>query len=1648
MLLSPLIFSKELHAQVYVSSFPEIQTLYQAGGQNNVSLSTDIFVGGQNLNSPGVDLDMAVNLDGNVLSFNSGGITLSGSDKELGFTNGKLYFDTGGTAISNSGGSVMRFSHVLADFANFHVNVMAKWWSAISGMAIINRDDSFLSIDDSVLNFYNCSSWNETDEHQLTSVGVINNHLSNLTINNSILNFLSNKDIIAQQDAASAFAVAGVITNFCSTMTITASTMTFSDNITSAWSNWPNNGVNAGSQINNQYSFMEITDSVLIFSSNTSFGNSQNETNVVVSGMLMNYNYTFGSVTDSYFDVNSRVSTMKIVNSILTFTDNYSVAPARAYTNYNSLHGAITNAYLGSNMIFQDSRINITSNTARGILNVNGGQMDFINTDIDIINNSAAGEGGGILNLRYVIEGIGDHSEEIDAPNISEMRFVNSNINFVNNIADNGSAIANKDHGAIYTPTTPVSITFSSSSVSFSMHGGASVIYNYVKYDRTHDAIINFINSDVKFATNTATLIYNDAGTINFLYSTSAFYNTVSAGSGAVINNQTNSTVNFTGGNITFTGNSALGLGGAIYNEGTINLNLDGGSINFAGNTASGWGNDIHNAGIINISGDSGDIIINSGISGNGDINKTGANLIMNADASGYIGSFTQSGGTTTIYDGFFNGINSISGGTLKIEDGGYINSLITFSNSAILNINNNTSPFSLTTGTFAGDATILKTGSGELNLIGDYDFNGAIDVSGGTIKIEGNSIKIDKLIVGTGGKYDMTNNLSGQETQAGEASISGEVGLDVDLASQTADMIKAQSGSGIIDISGTSRLKLNVFGQPAQAGGQLRIGLIEAQGGISGEFFSNTLGELGLTKLGPSVKNYLLEYKTGGIDLIAVFSTGYSSLPDMTHNQKEVASAIDYITQGGSNFINESFEKMIYDEVNNLSDEGKKRAFDELSGSIIANALSQGAINYAGDEVFDRMYPSSYGDTGHTIWANVYGYGKQYKEDENSISDFKMNGYGIRGGADIFNDGEYLAGVYAGYADTDIKQGKSKGNIKDIGVGVYGGRFGDKADIKGQIYMGLLNYDMARDISLGIIRQAKSEFTAYALRIEATAGYLAYSQDLFDIKPYMGIKGGYVLNPEIEEKGGNGADIKVYSGDYMRAEAVGGVEISGGIGRINWRGKVYGQYLIAGDRGEYDGEFAGYKKEMNIRGAQDKSLGVGAAVGGEYIINENLDAFLNISGIYGEQSNGYYAGAGINYRFLERRKSVKKEDKIKKGAQEIIDIVISERNILEVWEIEGDSEGRVKINKEIADKLWLEEGETIYETGYGGRVFFFNDEDKKKRFKEELLKAGADKEEIKETQSRIEGEKISFIEYIEDVKDMSEGALLVKYSKGIAEIKEMPEEAKRVKRDEIIGKVLEDSQVSVIIKTKEEGDTIVMTKESGNRLGIKKGSKIYLVHYGDRIFVFKDRERAEYFIEELKEAGAKIGKENIREVEGVYIKDEVAIKKEEVKELGDLSKGIILEEYDEYVEEIKSLAREEEKAKREEINKEKIKEAEKRREKPVIKAYKLNIANFKTNDYELTPKAKETIRKQAKEIRKYDYKKITVEGHADSVGKEEVNKKISKKRGEVVYREFLVNGIPADKISYIGFGSTIPAETNNTDEGRAANRRTEIFVE
>ena len=72
---------------------------------------------------------------------------------------------------------------------------------------------------------------------------------------------------------------------------------------------------------------------------------------------------------------------------------------------------------------------------------------------------------------------------------------------------------------------------------------------------------------------------------------------------------------------------------------------------------------------------------------------------------------------------------------------------------------------------------------------------------------------------------------------------------------------------------------------------------------------------------------------------------------------------------------------------------------------------------------------------------------------------------------------------------------------------------------------------------------------------------------------------------------------------------------------------------------------------------------------------------------------------------------------------------------------------------------------------------------------------------------------------------------------------------------------------------------------------------------------------------------------------------------------------------------------------------------------------------------------------------------KLEISGHTDNTGSKEHNITLSKNRAKSVYDYLIENGINADRLESTGFGYSKPVDTNQTEEGKANNRRTEIKV-
>lgn len=101
----------------------------------------------------------------------------------------------------------------------------------------------------------------------------------------------------------------------------------------------------------------------------------------------------------------------------------------------------------------------------------------------------------------------------------------------------------------------------------------------------------------------------------------------------------------------------------------------------------------------------------------------------------------------------------------------------------------------------------------------------------------------------------------------------------------------------------------------------------------------------------------------------------------------------------------------------------------------------------------------------------------------------------------------------------------------------------------------------------------------------------------------------------------------------------------------------------------------------------------------------------------------------------------------------------------------------------------------------------------------------------------------------------------------------------------------------------------------------------------------------------------------------------------------------------------------------------------------------------FNTASYELLPASNAELDKLVKLLTANPTLRIELGGHTDNVGADAANLTLSDQRARSV-REFVISkGIDATRITAKGYGETKPVATNDTEEGKAQNRRTEVTV-
>ncbi|MDR9440061.1 MAG: OmpA family protein [Halomonas sp.] len=104
-----------------------------------------------------------------------------------------------------------------------------------------------------------------------------------------------------------------------------------------------------------------------------------------------------------------------------------------------------------------------------------------------------------------------------------------------------------------------------------------------------------------------------------------------------------------------------------------------------------------------------------------------------------------------------------------------------------------------------------------------------------------------------------------------------------------------------------------------------------------------------------------------------------------------------------------------------------------------------------------------------------------------------------------------------------------------------------------------------------------------------------------------------------------------------------------------------------------------------------------------------------------------------------------------------------------------------------------------------------------------------------------------------------------------------------------------------------------------------------------------------------------------------------------------------------------------------------------------------LRDVNFEFDSATLTMSAEQILTGVAQKLRSNPNVRVRIEGHTDAVGSEAYNQDLSQARADSVADYLIRQGVDAERMRTVGYGESQPVASNDTDAGRAENRRVEL---
>lgn len=570
----------------------------------------------------------------------------------------------------------------------------------------------------------------------------------------------------------------------------------------------------------------------------------------------------------------------------------------------------------------------------------------------------------------------------------------------------------------------------------------------------------------------------------------------------------------------TFTLGQALSGSGALtkLGDGTLvlsgNNSYSGGTLISAGTLTGsagsfGSGAIVDNAALV--LHQTTDATLTNAISGSGSLTKTGAGNLT-------LGSNSYSGGTL------------ISAGTLTGSADSFGSGAIT-NNARLILDQDSTASFA---NVMSGGGSLVKRGTGALELEGDSSVGGGTQVQGGRLVVGGSAGSSARLTsnvdVASGATLGGHGVIDGNVTLVSGAKLApgnsiGTLTVDGDVTLGAGSILEVESApdgssdrlisTGAVNLNGAN---LNVLAGTGNWAPGTFYGIIQAAS-LTGSFAAVSSN---LAFLTPE-----LAYSATGVELTLERNDVSFISAGRTYNQRSAAAGVESLATG-----------TLYNAISLLTAEQAQAAYDNLSGEL--HASTQGALfddsRYVRDAIGQRLRAAkgqastdailhTDADSGMTFWLQGYG-GWGDSSGNSNTARLDHDSRGTLLGIDLPVGDNWRVGVAAGYGTSklDVDARSSSAEIDSTSLTLFASGQWEALNLRVGASHAWNDIDSSRHVRVGSLAEHdKASYDANTTQVFGELGYAIAAGD-FTLEPFAGLAHVKVDSDSFKEHGGSTA--------------------------------------------------------------------------------------------------------------------------------------------------------------------------------------------------------------------------------------------------------------------------------------------------------------------------------------------------------------------------------------------------------------------------------------------------------------------------------------------------------------------------------------------